>query len=255
MKYFKLIGIMSLLVFSFYLTNFVTELAINTNPLMQTIKKDSKNYCETSVNAIIEQNTIVPGIKGKKVNEIESFLNMKDFGSFNTNYLIYDYIKPEISIEDNKDKIIVSGNKNKRQVCILLKDNIEIENYIKLKNIKYSKLIDINDKLNENENINIESDKEKFKDLDTLLKKKKLNKKICIINFSNIELCKEKEYYLVAPNISLKNNNIINLLNDIDNGSIILIDDMLNLENFKIFINKINNSDMKIVYLSEIIQE
>ena len=138
MKYFKLIGIMSLLVFSFYLTDFVTELAINTNPLMQNIKNNSKNYCETSVNATIEQNTIIPGIKGKKVNEIESFLNMKDFGSFNSNYLIYDYIKPDISIEDNKEKIIISGNKNKRQVSILIKDNISIEEYLKQKNIKYS---------------------------------------------------------------------------------------------------------------------
>lgn len=255
MKYFKLIGIMSLLVFSFYLTDFVTELAINTNPLMQNIKKSSTNYCETSVNATIEQNTIIPGIKGKKVNEIESFLNMKDFGSFNSNYLIYDYIKPDISIEDNKEKIIISGNKNKRQVSILIKDNISIEEYLKQKNIKYSKLIDINDKINKNENINIESTKEGYKDLDTLLKKKKINKEICIINYSNIELCKKNKYYLVDPNIKLKNTSFINILNNIDNGSIILIEDMLTIENFKIFANKIHNKDLKFVYLSEIIQE
>ena len=34
MKFYKLIGIMSILVFSFYLTDFVTELAINSNPLI-----------------------------------------------------------------------------------------------------------------------------------------------------------------------------------------------------------------------------
>lgn len=255
MKYFKLIGIMSLLVFSFYLTDFVTELAINTNPLMQNIKNNSKNYCETSVNATIEQNTIIPGIKGKKVNEIESFLNMKDFGSFNSNYLIYDYIKPEISIEDNKEKIIISGNQNKRQISILIKDNLSVEVYLKEKKLKYSKLVDIDDKINENENINIENTKEGYKDLDTLLKKKKINKEICIINYSNIELCKKNKYYLVDPNIKLKNNNFINTLNNIDNGSIILIDDMLTIENFKIFANKINNKDLKLVYLSEIIQE
>ena len=255
MKYFKLIGIMSLLVFSFYLTDFVTELAINTNPLMQTIKNNSKNYCETSVNATIEQNTIIPGIKGKKVNEIESFLNMKDFGSFNSNYLIYDYIKPEISIEDNREKIIISGNQNKRQISILIKDNLSVEVYLKEKKLKYSKLIDIDDKIDENENINIENTKEGYKDLDTLLKKKKMNKEICIINYSNIELCKKNKYYLVDPNIKLKNNNFINTLNNIDNGSIILIDDMLTIENFKIFANKINNKDLKLVYLSEIIQE
>ena len=87
MKFYKLIGIMSILVFSFYLTDFVTELAINSNPLMNNIKQNSDNYNIESVDAIIDDNTIIPGIKGKKVNEMESFLNMKDFGSFNTNYL------------------------------------------------------------------------------------------------------------------------------------------------------------------------
>ena len=60
MKYFRLIGIMSLLVFSFYLTDFVTELAINTNPLMQSIKINSTNYITESVDAIIDNNTIIP---------------------------------------------------------------------------------------------------------------------------------------------------------------------------------------------------
>lgn len=255
MKFFKLIGIMSLLVFSFYLTDFVTELAINTNPLMQNIKNSSKNYCETSVNAIIDQNTIIPGIKGKKVNEIESFLNMKDFGSFNSNYLIYNYIKPEISIEDNKEKIIISGNNNKRQISILIKDNMNVEDYLKKKNIKYSNLISVNDKVSENENINIENNKEGYKNLDILLKKKKKNKEICLINYSNIEICKKNGYYLVDPNIKLNNTNFINVLNNVDSGSIILIDDMLSLENFKIFVNKIYNKDLNFVYLSEIIQE
>lgn len=255
MKYFKLIGIMSLLVFSFYLTDFVTELAINSNPLMQSIKSNSKNYCEASVNATINENTIIPGIKGKKVNEMESFLNMKDFGSFNMNYLIYDYFKPEISLEDNIDKVIISGNKTLRQISILIKNNEEVENYAKSNNIKYSKLISVDDKLNNGENINIENDKNRFDDLDTLLSKKDLNKKICILNYSNIESCKDNKYYLVNPNINLKNANFVVTLNDIENGSIIMVDDILTLENFKIFVSKIHNSDLKFVYLSEIIKE
>ena len=255
MKYFKLIGIMSLLVFSFYLTDFVTELAINTNPLMQTINKNSKNYRETSVDAIIENNTIIPGIKGKKVNEMESFLNMKDFGSFNINYLVYDSIKPEISIEDNKDKIIISGNKNIRQITILIKNNNDIEGYVQTKNIKYSKLITTKDNIIIGENINIETNKKMFENLDILLNKKELNKKICIINYSNIEVCKKKEYYLVKPNIYLRNVNFIESLNNIENGSIVFIDDKLSLENFKLFENKIYNSDLNFVYLSKIIKE
>lgn len=255
MKYFRLIGIMTLLVFSFYLTDFVTELAINSNPLMQSIKNNSQNYCTTSVNAIIDDNTIIPGIKGKKVNEMESFLNMKDFGAFNINYLVYDYIKPDISVEDNLDKIIISGNKSLRQISLLIKDNNTIIKYLKNKEIKYSKLINFDSELDINENINIESEKNKFEDLNTLLNKKDLNKKICVLNYSNIEGCKENEYYIVNPNFTLKNSNYVNILNNIDNGNIVLIDDKLSLENFKVFENKVINKDLEFVYLSEIIKE
>ena len=255
MKYFKLIGIMSLLVFSFYLTDFATDLAINSNPLMQSIKSNSEDYTSMSVNATISNNTIIPGIKGKQVNEMESFLNMRDFGSFNANYLIYDFIKPEISIEDNKDKVIISGNKSIRQITLLVKNNNTIKEYLKKNNIKYSNLITMSSKLETTENINIESDKNNFLDLDTLLRKKDLSKSICIINYSNIEACKEKEYYIIKPNMEIKNNNIINNINLVHNGSIVFIDDNLTLNNFKLFLNSIKTKDLNFVYLSEIIKE
>ena len=158
MKFYKIIGIISIVVFSFYLTDFVTELAINSNPLMQTIKNSSSNYDIESVDAIIEENTIIPGIKGKKVSIMESFLNMKDFGTFNTNYLIYDDIKPNISISDNKDKIIISGNKKKRNISILINNNKNIEEYLDKNNLKYTKLIKYLDNIYK-DNVNIENDK------------------------------------------------------------------------------------------------
>lgn len=253
MKYFKLIGIMSLLVFSFYLTDLATEFAINSNPLMQTIKDNSKNYNTTSVNATINNNTIIPGIKGKVVNEIESFLNMKDFGSFNSNYLLYDLIEPEISLNNNKEKIIISGNKKIRQVTLLVRDTNLIE-YLKNNKYKYTKLIKYDDLLDK-DNVNIESNRLKFLDVDTLLNKKKLNNKICIIDYSNIENCKKKKYYIVKPNIVIKNNNMVSNISNIDNGSIIYLSDNLSLDNLKIIINLIKRKDMKLVYLSEIIKE
>lgn len=255
MKYFRLIGIMSLLVFSFYLTDAVTELAIASNPLMQSIKDNSKNFVCESVNATINNNTIIPGIKGKMVNEMGSFLNMKDFGAFNNNYLIYDYIKPDVSIEDNKNKIIISGNKSLRQISLLIRENKSIIDYLKNNNIKYSKLINIDGKLDSNENINIENEIDKFDNLNTLLNKKDLNKKICILNYSNIERCKELEYYIVKVSIELKNNNIVDSINLVYNGSIILIDDNLSLDNFKLFLSRVKNKDLDCKYLSEIIKE
>lgn len=255
MKYFKLIGIMSLLSFSFFLTDFVTELAINSNPLMQSIKDNSNNYNVCSVNATIENNTIIPGIKGKRVNEMESYLNMKDFGVFNINYLIYDSILPDISIENNKDKIIISGNKSIRQVSILIKDNDNILEYSKDNNIIYSKLIDIKNTLDLGENINISSDSKDFSNLNTLLNKNELNKNICILNYSNIESCRNNKYYIVNPSIEYSNSNYVSELNNISNGSIILISDNLSIDNYIILIEYLKNKDLKIVYLSELIKE
>ena len=255
MKYFKIIGILSLLVFSFYLTDYVTNLALESNPLIKSIENESDNYLVSSVNAIIDNNTIIPGIKGKKVNIMESFINMKDFKAFNENYLIYDYFSPEISLNDNLDKVIISGNKKIRQISLLIDNNKEIIDYLNKNEIKYSKLLTVDESIDYNENINIESDTKLFNDLDTLLNKKDLNKKICIIDYSNIDNCIKKKYYLVKPTIAIKNNTISNNIKEIENGSILLIDDNLTLDNLKIILNKINNMDLKIVYLSEIIKE
>ena len=255
MKYFKVIGVMSILVFSFFLTDFVTDFAINNNSLMQTIKSISDNYQVESVNALIDGNTIIPGIKGKSVDEMESYLNMKDFGVFNENYLIYTSIIPDVSIENNKDKVIISGNKNIRQVSILINDNNNIVKYSKDNSLSYTKLVKLKDEIDNHENINIESTSEKFDDLDTILNRNKLNKNICLLNYSNIEKCINKKYYIVKYSIEITNNNISNSLNSIENGYIINIDDNLSLENFKLLIKYINSKDLKIVYLSELIKE
>ena len=254
MKYFKLIGIMSLVVFSFYLTDFVTNLAVLSNPLMKLIEENKDKYYVESVNATINDNTIIPGIKGKKINEMESFLNMKDFKVFNTNYLIYEDIAPDISIEKNKDKIIISGNKSIRQISILTGNN-DISKYLETQSIKYTKLIKNIDDLTNKENININSDKSLYKDLDTLLNKKKKNVNICILSYSNIDICKNKKYYIVKPSLEINNNNIITVLRQINKGDIILLDNNLTLENLKILLNRIKNNDLNIVYLSEIIKE
>lgn len=254
MRVFKYIGIISLLIFSFYLTDGVTNLAINSNLLMQTIKENKNKYLIESVNATIESNTIIPGIKGKKVNELDSYLNMKDFGSFNTNYLIYDYYYPDITLTNNKDKIIISGNKSIRQVSFLINNNKGILDYFKKNNLVYSKLIKLNEEF-DIENINIENYSNKFNDLNTILNKNNLNKKICILGYSNIKLCKDLKYFIVKPSIELNNKNIINILNQINNGDIILIDDNLSVDNIKLVVKKINSLDIKIVYLSKIIEE
>ena len=254
LKQLKTLGIISLIIFSFFLTDFVTDIAINNNELMKTIKDSKDTFEISSVNAIIENNTIIPGINGKEVDEVESYLNMKDFGTFNKNYLIYKDVLPDISIENNKEKVIICGNKKRRNISILIKNNTEILNYCKKNNLKFTKLLKLEDNLENIDNINIESEYKKFKDLNTLMNKKELNNKICLINYSNIKECLENRYYLVKYNKEINNKNIINSKN-IENGDIIYINDNLNLENFIILIKYIKNKDLKITYLSDLIKE
>ena len=95
---------------------------------MQNIEEIEEKYKEVATNAIIDGEYIVPGVMGRMVNKTKSFVNMKSFGVFNEYYLIFDNVKPDISLEDNKDKIITSGNPKKKllKVGILLKRKLLI---------------------------------------------------------------------------------------------------------------------------------
>ena len=76
---------------------------------MQEIKSVSADYNKDATDAVIdkENNTIIPGKYGRVVDDVESYMSMHEFGIFNENYLIYKKIKPNTSLEDNKDKYIL----------------------------------------------------------------------------------------------------------------------------------------------------
>lgn len=65
-KYFQIIGIISLVCFSFMFTEKTALMVRNSDSLMQTIKENEAQYEVKSINASIEGNTIIPGIGGKK---------------------------------------------------------------------------------------------------------------------------------------------------------------------------------------------
>ena len=255
MKKIKTAVVIILMLFSFYLSDKITSLAINKNPIMEKSKENSKSLTVMSENAIIKENTIIPGINGKEIDQEASFFKMREFGAFNNTFLIYKDIKPNISLEDNKDKIIIKGNHKKREVSIIIEDEEYLKNYFYKKNIDVTIMAKIKTRFNDFEYINAENTKKSFDDLESILKKNKINKKICIINFSNIEACKEKDYYLVDATITVNNSNLINNKKEIQNGSIILINNNLSKENLNILLNQINYLDLKVVYLSQLIKE
>ena len=104
-KYVSFILILILLIGSFYYADKVSNFIINKSPLMKTLKSNKDKYEIKSVDAIVSDEYIIPGIEGKKVSEIESYYNMKKYNTFVSDKLIYKSIIPSISLEKNKDLI------------------------------------------------------------------------------------------------------------------------------------------------------
>ena len=259
----KKLSLLILICFSFFYTDKVINIINSNSKLMKEINSVKDNYKIGAVNAYIEEDTIIPGKYGKEINVNESFNNMKEYNTFIEDYLVYDNIIPSITLEDNKDKYIIRGNKNKKVVSIILivnsnninkLDNVNnitlfinhnlltIDNINKLKNNeiytygnngKYNKSILINDNTLIN---NLANNRSKY----CLVIKK--NKEI-------LDICKNNEMYTIIPNINGDYNTIIN---NLSNGSIILLDNINNLDNV---IRYINSKGYKLVYLNSLLEE
>ena len=158
----KYILVFSLIVVSFYFTDRVMVYINNKNPIMKEIVLKKDKYKVEAVNAIIEDNTIIPGVNGKEVDVNKSFSKMENYGYFNELYLQYDVSAPIQSLNDNKDKIIIKGNPKKKMVALVVDHNEEVKNYLKQNNIKYTLIANSEDVIDKKEEyINGETD-EKF---------------------------------------------------------------------------------------------
>ncbi len=255
MKKGKYVVTVALMILSFYITDRVMAFIESKNPLMISIIDQKDNYYMEPVNAEIGEDTVIPGIYGREVDEHKSLLKMEEFGVFNDLYLKFNYLKPTISLEDNKDKIIIKGNDKKRAVSFILYDNLEVKNYFDNNSIKYTYMLTKTEEIDKNhEYINGAQNKEIFSDINSLLKRIKQKEKICLVNYSNQEECLKKDYYLVSYSIST-NDSIIDILNNITSGSIIFINRNLSSDNLLLILNEIKRLDLDIVYLKDLISE
>ena len=69
-KIFQFIGLISLICFSFFITEKTSVVVSDLDEIMIEIKANYKKYKTDSKNAIIENNTIIPGIREKEVIKI-----------------------------------------------------------------------------------------------------------------------------------------------------------------------------------------
>lgn len=251
-NYFKYLGISLILVISILYTEKINDLLISNNQLFDEIKTNKDDYYIKSVNAEIKDNYIIPGLNGMDVNVFESYNNMKELEVFSSDYLLYNEVKPSISINNNKDKIISKGNSLKNAVSIILEDNNILIDYSSRVNILFSRLVNMSTYDNSSSYEQINNDYNNYKDLE---RKMKSQSRICVINDNLLELCKSYNKYLIEPSIKIAKNNIGESIKLINSGDIIYVDNNVSLNEYKLILKQIYYKNLKIVNLTTLISE
>lgn len=243
-KTIKILSILLLSVFSFYYTNKSIELIREQDPIMKTIKTTEEKYEIPAVDAIIKDNTIIPGKSGKVIDYDETYNKMKQYGDYNEVLTTLKEVKPTISVEDYYDKFIISGNPEKKSVALVFKvektSPKELVKILNKNNVPATFFIDGHYLENNYEEImtmtnhelellsyNSDYDKLYFsssKDYLESLTKKEL--KYCYSDYDKeevITLCQQLNMHTILPTIKINSNLFQEVKDKLTNSAIISI--------------------------------
>lgn len=237
-RLFEMLGLLSLACFSFFITEKTTTVFENVDNIMLQIKENSYKFNIDSIDAVIDNNTIIPGIYGRSVDIKKSYKKMKKYGMYNENMYVYKSIKPNISLNNNMDKYIISGNKKYRNISLIFKVNNDISNIIEILNnndIKATFFINntwfednndlVIDLINNGHIIgnlgnNLNYSDSSFGWMDTIIKsltKQKQGYCYYTNNLDNDSYCINYKNYIIKP-IEINNNPLYEVKNNLNNG-------------------------------------
>lgn len=279
-RFFEILGFLSLVCFSFFYTEKTIDVVKEVDDIMITLKEQAPKYQVKAENAKIDGKFMTPGISGKIVNLQKSYEEMKHYGKFHPNLLVYDKVSPEISIKNRYDKYIQTGNPKKRQVSFLFivdeKGNpspiIEI---LKDKKVTGTFFIDGSWlEKNQNELVSLIEGKftvgnysyrgdyghESFVWIDTIIKRVGGQKQsYCLVEKENkkaLSTCKLQKDYTIYPNIIIKENPYSELTEQVESGSIVLmrLDAQVKKE-LPLMITYLKQKGYEIVNLEQLLEE
>ena len=271
MKVFKYIGLLSLICLTFFYTEKVMNVTIEQDEIMIKIKEYAKNVNISATNAIIENDTIIPGNTGKQINEQTSYKNIKKIGYFDPSLLIYEEIYPEISLYNNYNKYIIKGNTKNKNISLvyILNNNNTLDNILSIANnynITINFFIDSNflnnninliDKIKNHEIYNYGNNGTYTKDNliigNNIINNKANNKaNLCLFinkNTKSLNNCINNKMLSILPTI---NSSLFIIKNNLNNGNIYLIK---NTQELNAIIEYVFSRGYNIIPLSNIITE
>ena len=243
-KIFNVIITILLLVFSFYYTNIAVNLIKDNDDIMKSIKSGKADLEVKPVNAIVDYDTLIPGVSGVKVNLDDSYSKMANYGNFNKSLYVFEKERPSISVFDYYNKYIYKGRKKRSVSLVFTVTNIneinDILNIINNSNTLVTIFIDgkildtnIDDIKNiiifghEVEVLNYDSlyDSIYFKNSIQILEELKKEKSLyCYCDYKNkklLNLCSKLKLHTVIPSIKIKNNSYMEVKDNLDDGLII----------------------------------
>lgn len=279
-KFFQIIGIISLLCFSFIYTEKTVTVVKEFDDTMIQIKEQNELYKVLPIEATIVGDTIIPGINGSEIDIDKSYSKMKRYGKYNEKLLEYKTISPNDTLSKNINKYVIQGNPNKKMVSLLflveMNDSIDdILLVLSKKNIKVTFFVDGNwvEKNNEilikiinegheigNLGYNYSYNNSSISWLDNKIKRVTgQNFGYCYSLSPNkelISLCSINNNYTIRPNIVVESNPTITIKEKMISGSIISLkvsDDVI--KELPVIINYITSKGLRITTLSEHLQE
>ena len=244
------------------------------DPIMKDIKKINDKYKVDSVDAVIIDDSIIPGKVGKEIDYKKSYSKMKQYGNYNETLTVLKDVKPVISIDDNYDKYIISGNKEKRSVALVFKvyKDTNINNVLNILNkYKVSGNFFIDGTYLENNIKTIKSMKNH--ELNILSYNNSIDRSLFETSISYLEnvtekdvryclgeevlkLCSKLKLHTIKPTINIKNNLYREVKNNLDNSIIISIDiNSYNERELSSTIEYIKEKGYKILLLSDLLCE
>ena len=279
-KTFEIIGLISLICFSFLYTEQISSVIKENDDILNEIEIVANQYKIEPINAYINNNEIIPGVKGREIDIKKSYKKMKKINSFNSNLLIYKEIEPEISVNGVYDKYIVGGNPQKKEVSLLFlveENNTvdEITNILKQYQVSGTFYIDGNWFENNNEKVidlieegylignlgyNYKYNVSGISWMNTIVTKIGNQKDTyCYTEEENQELlniCKNNKSYTIKPSIIIENNPLIEIKKSLTNGSIISLEiNNTTIKELPLIIEYINSKDLEIINLEKLLNE
>lgn len=279
-KYTSYLGVLVLACFSFYYTDQAVDIVKRNDPIMKSIIANKESFYVDPMSAIINQDEMVIGMNGKEVNIDKSYQNMKKINSYNESMLVFDEVIPNISINNNYDKYIISGNINLSRVALVFKVDdisyVDIVNNILLdKNVvatffidgsiienNMEKVLELASNNNEIENLGYDGRYTvgKFAWTNNMISSlTNKDTKFCYTDYKNIsilDLCSDYKMYTVKPTTSIKNYPFITVKKELENGSIISLNlNDITIKELPTIISYIKQKGYDLLTLEQLINE